>query len=341
VHHLSGICGEDDCDAAAEIDRVLLETVRSKYWRGNYDLIAGLVGIGVYFLERLPVPAASQGVAAVVERLAEYGETTPSGITWHTRPEFLSKKQREACPAGYYNLGVAHGVPGVIHFLSEAVAASIHAELAESVLDGAVKWVLGQRVSQARGSIFPNWTPRPAAASPPHRLAWCYGDLGICATLLQAARRLHREEWRAQALDILGHCLERDFARSAVQDAGLCHGAAGVAHIYNRIYQSERDVRCLNAAQYWYARVLDMRQEGTGIGGFSAMNRDPDSGAMTPTPSAAFLEGSLGIALALLAACSTVEPCWDRILMLSGCDRTNRYVRRTPNRECYAQSTVA
>jgi hypothetical protein len=38
-------------------------------------------------------------------------------------------------------------------------------------------------------------------------------------------------------------------------------------------------------------------------------------------PSRAFLDGAIGVALALLAALTPIEPQWDRLLQLSGCDR--------------------
>jgi hypothetical protein len=39
---------------------------------------------------------------------------------------------------------------------------------------------------------------------------------------------------------------------------------------------------------------------------------------MQPVPNPSFLEGSVGIALALLAAVSPKDPEWDRLLLLSG-----------------------
>src|SRR6266542_2461759 len=48
---LPGLDGEDDL---VEIDEVLLGHLDQAPWREDYDLISGLVGFGVYVLERLP-----------------------------------------------------------------------------------------------------------------------------------------------------------------------------------------------------------------------------------------------------------------------------------------------
>jgi hypothetical protein len=82
------------------------------------------------------------------------------------------------------------------------------------------------------------------------------------------------------------------------------------------MYQATADARFANAARGWFERTLAMRRPGRGIGGFEswlAVDGDPGSHAADP----GLLTGSTGIALALLAATSTVEPAWDRILLVS------------------------
>ena len=49
-----GTLGVPSIDNLEEIDEALLGLVSRQPWSANYDLIVGLVGIGVYALERLP-----------------------------------------------------------------------------------------------------------------------------------------------------------------------------------------------------------------------------------------------------------------------------------------------
>jgi hypothetical protein len=120
-------------------------------WRDDYDLIGGLVGYGVYALEQLPGKLAIECLAQVVNRFDEMAERTAQGTTWFTAPELLSDWQREICPKGHYNLGLAHGVPGVIAFLGRVYALNrkipraVFAPLkkkARGLLNGAVSWRL-------------------------------------------------------------------------------------------------------------------------------------------------------------------------------------------------------
>src|SRR5262249_36568549 len=145
--------------------------------------IDGLVGFGVYALERLPRPAAAACLRRVVEHLAETSRQCPEGIAWWTGPARQSPDTRAEFPHGGYNLGLAHGVPGVVALLGRVCAVGIAVGTARPLLEAAVRWLLTQRGTQG----FSHWVG-PGAAASPGRLAWCYGDPGVAAALLYAAR---------------------------------------------------------------------------------------------------------------------------------------------------------
>jgi hypothetical protein len=309
--------GEEDPveDLTQEIDELLLRRLRASTWQGPYDLISGLVGFGVYFLERLPSESAEAGIRLVVQHLEDTAEHQASGTTWYSSPESLPEWQRELCPEGYYNLGVAHGIPCVVYMLGEACALELEAERSYRLLEGAVTWLIAHQRPSGSLSRFSGWIA--TGASSDSRLAWCYGDLGIAAVLLRVAHRAGRADWREFALSLVDHCLSWPLNRSKVNDAPLCHGAAGVAHIFNRIFQLEGDIRCRDAAIEWFDRALSMRLETGGVSGFVAYAKAGD-GPVVWQPSPAFLDGALGIALSLQAALTTTAPEWDRQLLLSG-----------------------
>jgi hypothetical protein len=138
------------------------------------------------------------------------------------------------------------------------------------------------------------------------RLAWCCGDAGVAAALLVAPRSVNEEEWEREALAI---------ARR-VKDAGLCHGAAGLGHIFNRLFQATGEAVFREAARYWFERTIEMKLTGQGIAGFSVFMPDED-GTERWVDEPGFLMGAAGIALALLAAATDIEPQWDRTLLVS------------------------
>ena len=304
---LRGLDGEDDLTA---IDAALLHHLDQSPWPGDYDLIDGLVGFGVYALERLPRPAAAACLRRVVEHLAETSRQCPEGIAWWTGPERQSTDTRAELPHGGYNLGLAHGVPGVVALLGRACAAGIAVGTARPLLEAAVRWLLTQRGTRG----FSHWVG-PGAAAGPGRLAWCYGDPGVAAALLYAARCLGEPAWEGQALAIARRAAGRPPEQSGVVDAGLCHGACGLGHLFNRMHQASGDSRLAEAARFWFERALQMRRPGGGIGGYQAWMAGDGGRGWVNEPG--LLTGAAGIALALLAATTAVEPAWDRVLLVA------------------------
>lgn len=316
IAHLQEQLLDDEDDRVEAIDEALESYLNQSPWQGDYDLVKGLVGIGVYDLERLPRVSAVRCLDLIVARLDETAEHNKDGVTWLTRPHLLPEWQRKLCPNGYYNLGLAHGVPGVIALLGGVCAAGVSVEKARPLLDGAVRWLLRQRLTEAARSSFPSWIGVDGKREE-SRLAWCYGDAGVAAALLVAARCVNEGEWEREAVDIARRAAAREPERAGVRDACLCHGAAGLGHIFNRLFQitGEKDFR--EAARYWFERTLELRLPGRGIAGFSAYRRGVNGGEAYREDEVGILEGAAGIALALLAAATDIAPDWDRMLLVS------------------------
>jgi lantibiotic modifying enzyme len=311
-HELSSIegNGSEDADPNGQVDAVLREYLGAERWNDSYDLISGLVGIGVYVADRLPRAVAKQCFERVIEHLAKLARPMDAGITWWTPPEQLVPTSREEHPQGHANLGVAHGVPAAIALVAQARANGVPAS--EALLSRSLAWLLSQKSKDSGDSYFGY---SYAAGSPwrPARAAWCYGDPGISAALLCAARWTSDSGLEREALEIALRAAQRPADRCGVVDAPLCHGAAGLGHLYNRMFQATGDRRFMESALSWYERALGMRREGEGIGGYLAWR--PGEGGWAADRS--LLAGATGIALALLAAATPVEPSWDRLLLTS------------------------
>jgi lantibiotic modifying enzyme len=302
-----------DEEEGREVDEALLAGLSRSLWRGEYDLINGLTGIGVYALEGLPRPTAAACLERVVKHLAERAEEASDGVAWFSPPETLPDYQSAAYPAGLYNLGVSHGAAGVVALLGAACRAGLAA--AGPLLERAVPWLLARRQGPEADFCFPHFHA-PGSASQPSRLAWCYGDAGIAAALWIAARAAGEPSWEQAARDIAAAAAARPLESTRVQDAGLCHGAAGLAHIFGRLAWEMGDERLAAAARLWLERTLAYRTPGQGAGGFRSWAAGL-TGPQEWRDDRGFLEGAAGVGLALLAATSTVEPEWDRVLLVS------------------------
>ena len=159
AQHINTLLGDSPDDIGSDIDLALETYLKQSPWNHDYDLISGLVGLGIYCLERADSPVARQCLELIVERLSELAEPDGGGLRWHTRANLLPPEQREDYPRGYYNLGLAHGVPGIIGLLGRIHAAGISRERSSRLLEGAVRWLLQQRLPQDAGSSFSSNSP--------------------------------------------------------------------------------------------------------------------------------------------------------------------------------------
>jgi hypothetical protein len=279
------IASESD-ELLAAIDAQLVGTLRA--WRGPFDLVSGVAGLGVYFLER-ESEAARIGRGLVVDRLAAYAEQDEQGARWRTAPEWLPADVRTAWPSGRYDCGLAHGVPGVIAVLAR-IAARVDAPAnAVELRDEALRWLSAQRIDD-RLPAYVLGEQRTHA-----RIAWCYGDAGIAAALL-GVTAMTPTRW-----------IDRPSKDALVRDDGLCHGAAGLAHLANRLFQHTHEDSYRVAALAWLAHFFEYQRVGEGVGGFG---HEPDG-----VHKATILCGSTGVGLVLLALVSELEPSWDRALL--------------------------
>lgn len=311
---LVGHLGADDDFVEREVGRHMRAALAAwPRWFG-YDLISGLVGVAVHFLERLPHEAAREGLVRILDELEKTAVEVEEGISWFTESDLLPEWQRKRAPQGYYNLGVAHGVPGVMWLLGKLCAHGLEADRARALLEGSLRWLLAVHPDPETPDL-PSWMAPGVAREPNRRMAWCYGPLGAAAVVWEAAREggdSAGEEW-GRTMSVA--CAGVKPSESGNRDAALCHGAAGNAHIFHRLYRRTGDERFRRAALSWIDNALAYRKPGVGVGGFQAW-ADVDGGQGF-VDDASFLSGSAGIGLALLAAVTDTDPAWDRLLLLS------------------------
>lgn len=276
-------------------------------WVDRNDLMSGLAGLGVMLAARDDARARQ-----LAERVVAHLELTAieigPGVTWRTEPQFLPPPRRATFPDGVVDLGVAHGMPGIIGVLAQLVAAGIVRERSEPLLRRAIAWLL---------DAVPPDCPR-FGASWPHdeqnkRIGWCHGDCGIAGVLMLASRALAAPELEREAVQLLRQCIE-PLATRTTPDAGFCHGAAGLAHIYNVAFQRTGDPIMREQALHWIHEVIRLRSPGTGIAGYASL----DVSGATPRwdVDVTLHSGVVGTALVLLAAIEEREPVWQSLFVL-------------------------
>lgn len=294
----------------AVVDQGLVRHFDRDDWDDDaVELIYGLAGCFLYALARLPSPDALRVLERGLHAVEKSAEVTDDGITWFIPASRLHSLMLDKAPQGCYNLGLSHGNPGVISVLAEIHRLGIDPPRSRRLLEGSVRWLLAQEIP---GGWFPALIG-PGIELKPARISWCYGSPGIPIALLRAARALDREDWHDTALRLAKVAADVPFERSGVIDPPFCHGAVGLAHQFNRLYQETGIARFADAARTWFDHTLSYRAEGKGVAGFSS--RSMPDGEEYAEPGIVY--GAAGIAAAFAAAVSDVEPTWDAMFALS------------------------
>jgi lantibiotic modifying enzyme len=302
VDHLLAPAEGDD-DPNAELDELLFELVDR--WAGNYDLVTGLCGFGLYALHRKSRASAAAIVARVVDQLAAHAIPATVGKRLRTRPEWLPEWRRARYPDGLHDLGLAHGAPGAALVL--AGAATIVGERARQLSAEIARFVLTPRLAPDAASVL----AESAEDARPARSAWCNGDPGAAAALLVAARALHDDRLEHAAMGLARHAAQRR-GDVGVRDGGLCHGSAGLALIFHQLHHATGDSLFADVAQRWYQKTLLMRRDDV-LGGFASFWPDGDHQSLfRDDPSV--VSGRVGIGLALLSAVAPIAPRWASVL---------------------------
>lgn len=202
-------------------------------------------------------------------------------------------------------MGVAHGVPGILGALARTYRVATLPK-AHRLVKAAVQWLLANRRPNDGGSAF----GRYAAYSDRYscRSAWCYGDPGVAASLLLAARTIGESRWEVVAIEIARKDCARSIEESGAVDASLCHGTAGLGHLYNRMFQTTGLDVFHQAARLWFDRTVNWLE---------TLRANSRSFSEATHGETGLLEGIAGTGLALLAALGGPMPDWDKPMNLS------------------------
>lgn len=304
-----GLIEEQD-NIFEDVDIFLCKLMQRDIHKGYYDYLHGGLGFANYLLHKLPNPEIEKYLASVVEMLYQQNVSTDTNyVFWNS----ILNPIREANEAELIgvNLGLSHGISSVAVILSKFYLLGVEKEKTKYLLLGMLNFIWDSCLDNDSLSRFPNSVVANSTGTP-SRLSWCYGDVGMGIALWQVAKVLNHTIYEQKAIDVLVHSTKRrTLKENHIIDSGLCHGSAGLVHIYNRMYQYTGLEVFKETALYWLDILLSQATFEDGLAGYKAYHVKEWKNEY------GVLEGIAGIGLVLMAACSDIEPAWDEMLLLS------------------------
>ena len=280
---------------------------------GNWDPLHGLIGLGIYFIERNKETGDKEYLERIVDQLRELSLTENGNSVWVTPGYKHFTKDN-------YNFGIAHGMPGVLAFLAQVHTLDIRRSIIEEMIGSCLAYLLSYRNedSSARFS-FPrcielDYEEGQGPKVLPSRHAWCYGDLSMANTLIHCGQALGRKDWKEMGLEIALKTTTIPFEYAGCDDAPLCHGVIGLAHQYDRLYNVARELQFKEARDYWLKVARDKYFRPDVYPGGYGYNRYVEAeNKFVLGASYGLLEGITGIGLIHLSLITGIKPGWDII----------------------------
>lgn len=258
-----------------------------------FDLISGVAAGVIYLLARPRTPENERRLRKLLDALHARSVKNDVGVVWTVPKEH---------PA--VNLGVAHGIPGAIIALARVLELGVGAPRDRELLEGTLRSLLHFRVPGERYE-YPYRTDRPGG-----RVGWCYGDLGVASSLLQAAKVLKHDEARRLGIEAGARMAAVAFKDTFSNDSGLCHGDVGNALVFRDLAFRTADSRFSEAAVSWVRVCLKRFDPAKPLHGYRAIFGEQlleDYSVLT---------GIAGIGLGLESLLSGERAPWEQLLGL-------------------------
>ena len=295
-----------------EVDIYLLKEMNKFIFSDDFDFLHGAIGIGYYFLKRYENVKTNDlekryehYLLTLIQAIKDQAIYKGDYILWES--EIVVGELR----FNGSNLGLAHGIPSIIVFLAKLSKFPIFSEKVIDLLLPACNYILSCKHSSSKlSSAFPNWITRDGSNDYNSRLAWCYGDLGTCISILQAAMLLKNEKLLDEVLQILKKTTNRLHIQEAgIIDAGMCHGAYGVMHIYDQVFKLTKDLHYKKSAEFWADIALNLAVHKDGHAGYKAHY---DSGWKLENH---VLQGISGIGLSIISYLNNHSYKWSELFL--------------------------
>lgn len=285
-----------------EVDKFLFKQALHQIEHDFNDYLHGAFGILNYFLNREQDATIQLYTECIIEAVLNRVVTTKEGA-W-IRNYVISKEE-----AADVNLSLSHGQTGFALILLKAFEQGIAFEKLHDVVRNMISFILKQSMQTDadtnRHSIFPNAIQEHTGEKNyNNRLAWCYGDLNQSLLLYRAGAAFGIEQY-IEIADLIGACsLDRlDESSTMCFDAHFCHGSAGVAGMYQALFNASGREYYKKAVDTWIQKTVEFVNAGK-------INIDFKEKEYT------LLEGKPAVALTLLDYLHSDKGSWKEFFLL-------------------------
>lgn len=290
---------ETDNDFYSSFDEHFERYIQALAKIKNYDLLCGLIGFGIYYIERAKKQLEKKRyVYKIIEYIISMAVEGEDFAYWVYSLESHSrlKKQEE-----WIYLGTLHGMPSVMSFLLICIKEGYTTEKLVTMLRKGYNTVLMGATGQASSSFAESLFVKEKCFYPDNmditNLFYCNGDLGIINLFFEGFKVLNDKSFYDIAQNAFLKLSQRFTHKNEFSSYCMCHGWAGLLYFIHKYgFMDKMNVEVYNSISSNIVKRL--------FAYLQKENIEPG-----------YLTGYNGIILALLS--TERKTCLDRILLLS------------------------
>ncbi len=216
----------------------------------NFDFIYGSTGIVYYFVYKEKQQHSyyriyKKYLQSLLNQIQKEG-----GIFEYS---FTESKPILGC----INLGMPHGLLSVLVVCMSLYKKQILKRDAKLIIDYIVQKLIFCNTNN--NLFFPKRIDKTSVIEESNQktLAWCYGDLIIASTLLDYAKQFKDPLVEQYAHIILQNSTQNiKSQRNNVNSIWFCHGTAGIAHLYNCLWNKTANISFKDARDFWVLETV-------------------------------------------------------------------------------------
>ncbi|EIF2122596.1 lanthionine synthetase C family protein [Listeria monocytogenes] len=286
------------------------------------DVISGLSGAGRYLLQ-VDNQASSQVQKKIEKCLILMGNSIEINnrnvVGWYVPNEFLfTDNDKEQFPNGVFNLGMAHGVAGLISYLSLSLIKNSDDGEKKETIEFMCDWLINKSEYRDYGLCWPSMIAfeeeinSVTLTSKDTRDAWCYGSAGIGRAIFLAGKATAREDYFDKSKEAFQAIYDRTWDEWRLEGPSFCHGYSGLLQIINRMYSDTNDEVYFSFKENLLELILEKYSE---IHPFGFVDEE----GTNKVTKIGIIDGVPGILLTLLSTIESQYPVitWDYPFLLA------------------------
>ncbi|MDR3624201.1 MAG: lanthionine synthetase C family protein [Chlamydiales bacterium] len=283
-----------------------------------WEIISGLSGIGIYCLKAIDnedIYNLLTKILSSLVKLATHIEIGGHKIPAWYHPSYYQfiDQDKITFPFGNFNLGMAHGIAGVMALLSIAKLNGISVKDQEYALKYFSNWLLSKKIVK-NGSI--SWPDRisfqeeitHSKTKTGTMNAWCYGTAGVARSLYLCGKAIDSKTIQEEAIAAF------ESMSDVPKSPTFCHGIAGLLTLTDLMAIDSRSFQLKQRVEFLKSHLLDTYKEDRPIGFWdlelTTSNTEPQE-----REKIGLLDGCVGVLLTLLGP--EVYPKWQPLFLIN------------------------